>query len=108
MLVHKTDSGSANPFPSPTRLAANYLRTAKLFNMSGRWPWPRAERQRLYNSASERSKLRKDWGSWDRPPEPPSWLRPEQVAEVNALIESRGWTIVRGRAGWGLVRIGDF
>jgi hypothetical protein len=76
----------------------NYLSAAKLFNMSARWPMPRRERLRIYYS-SDKYKLRRDWGTWDRPPTPPEGISDEQVAKVNQLIAPRGWMLVKGRGG---------
>jgi hypothetical protein len=63
--------------------------------------------RRQIEAKTDRYKLPRWWGHLDRPPQTvPEAITDEQVAMVNALIEPRGWTLVRNTQGWwGVVRV---
>jgi hypothetical protein len=65
------------------RLAHNYICTAVLFGLRGRWYLPDCTKN----------------GSLAAPPPPPESLSDAQAATVNGLIAPRGWVLVKGDRG---------
>jgi hypothetical protein len=79
-------------------MGANYVALARLFSMSGRWYMPRRERLRAYHGGDP-YKLRANWGSLAEPQPPPKGITEAQIAKARAYMETRGWTLVKGRDG---------
>jgi hypothetical protein len=75
------------------RLAHNYICTAVLFGLRGRWYLPDCTKN----------------GSLAAPPQPPPGLSDRQVAIVKHHLEKQNWTLVKNANGeWGLVRKANF
>jgi hypothetical protein len=78
---------------------ANYVRTARLFALSGHWPLPKRERLQLY-FASDKHKLPAWWGHLDYPPRPPEGFTDAQAEKAKLYMETRGWTLVSVKGEW--------
>ena len=87
----------------PKNLGAKFVQRAQLFSLCGRWPLPKAERERLYHSGD---KLPAWYGTLEAPVEPPESLTDTQALRAREYLEQRGWTLERNAQGkWGLVRL---
>jgi len=95
-----------------------YVQRCILYSISGRWPLPFAERWAMYArenavntgySGKGTNKLRRDWGTYDRPMEPASSLPDSHALSAQRFLERRGWTLVKNIEGhWQLQRLANF
>jgi hypothetical protein len=55
------------------------------------------------------NKLRRDWGTYDRPMEPAETLPDAHAATCNKYLPRRGWSLVKNSEGhWQLQRLANF
>jgi hypothetical protein len=79
---------------------------------------PFAQRQQMYfRQCAENTgytgrgtnKLRRDWGTYDKPQEPAPSLPDSHAETAKRLLEKRGWTLVKNASGtWQLSRVPNF
>ena len=75
----------------------NYLNSARLFALCGRWPMPRGRR-----NWSARGW---DWSTLKQPPSPPDRMPADKITVAKQLLECAGWTLVAACDGsWKPVR----
>lgn len=94
---------SAKP-EKPLPPHAFYVQRAILFSISGRWPLSKAERNAILfkeqaiagrYTGKGTNRLRRDWGTLDRPQPPASTLPDSHAATARRFMEKRGWTLVK-------------
>ena len=113
-MARRTKTRAAKPLPAH----AYYVQRAILFSVSGRWPMSFAERWQMYArenavntgyTGKGTNRLRRNWGTYDKPREPAETLPDAHAVTAKRFLERRGWTLTKNASGfWQLQKLANF